>query len=149
MFRKTIVSAVGVLPAGPPTACGGGGTTPGADDRITMGFAQVGAGSGRRTANSRSIQEAAEAAGIDLRFSDARQKQENQIKALRSYSQQDVDVSAFSPVVEADGNTVLPGARRAQIPVIPTDRAVATEDESLYATFLGSDFVEEGRKVGE
>jgi len=116
--------------------------------KITLGFAQVGAESGWRTANTKSVQESAEAAGIDLKFSDAQQKQENQIKAIRSYIQQKVDVIAFSPVVESGWDTVLKEAKDANIPVILVDRAVDSEDESLYVSFIGSDFVEEGRKAG-
>ena len=96
-----------------------------------------------------SIQEAAEAAGIELKFSDAQQKQENQIKAIRSYIQQKVDVIAFCPVVETGWDTVLKEAKDANIPVILTDRAVDSKDTSLYKTFLGSDFVLEGKKAGE
>src|SRR3712207_671847 len=132
------------------TACGGdsGGGASGSDDgKITMGFAQVGAESGWRTANTKSIQETAEAEGVDLKFSDAQQKQENQIKAIRSYIQQKVDVIAFSPVVETGWDSVLQEAKRANIPVILTDRAVDSEDDSLYETFLGSDFVLEGEKA--
>ncbi|WP_449063408.1 ABC transporter substrate-binding protein [Planomonospora algeriensis] len=133
--------------------CGGGDTTAssgGADDgKITMGFAQVGAESGWRTANTKSIQESAKTAGIELKFSDAQQKQENQIKAIRSYIQQKVDVIAFSPVVESGWDNVLKEAQNAKIPVILTDRAVDSADTSLYKTFLGSDFVEEGRKAGK
>ena len=66
-------------------------------EALTLGFAQVGAESGWRTANTKSIQDSAAAAGVDLKFSDAQQKQENQIKAIRSYIQQKVDVIAFSP----------------------------------------------------
>jgi len=84
---------------------------------------------------------------IDLRFADAQQKQENQIKALRSFIAQKVDVIAFSPVVETGWDTVLQEAKAAKIPVILTDRSV-TADPSLYAGFIGSDFVEEGRKAG-
>ncbi|GIH62143.1 LacI family transcriptional regulator [Microbispora siamensis] len=114
-----------------------------------MGFAQVGAESGWRTANTKDIQESAKAAGIELKFSDAQQKQENQIKAIRSYIQQKVDVIAFSPVVESGWDTVLKEAQNAKIPVILTDRAVDSKDTSLYKTFLGSDFVEEGKKAGQ
>ncbi|HEX2131341.1 MAG TPA: ABC transporter substrate-binding protein [Actinophytocola sp.] len=132
-------------------ACGEGGSGGAAadDGTITMGFAQVGAESGWRTANTKSIKAAAEAAGIELKFSDAQQKQENQIKAIRSYVQQRVDVIAFSPVVETGWDTVLLEAQRADIPVILTDRAIDSDDASLYETFLGSDFVAEGRKAGE
>ncbi|MEV7805830.1 ABC transporter substrate-binding protein [Microbispora sp. NPDC088329] len=121
----------------------------GGDDKIVMGFAQVGAESGWRTANTKDIQESAKTAGIELKFSDAQQKQENQIKAIRSYIQQKVDVIAFSPVVESGWDTVLKEAQNAKIPVILTDRAVDSKDTSLYKTFLGSDFVEEGKKAGQ
>lgn len=116
---------------------------------ITLGFSQVGAESGWRSANTKSIQDSAKEAGYTLKFSDAQQKQENQIKALRSFIQQKVDVIAFSPVVESGWDTVLKEAKDAGIPVVLTDRAVDSKDTSLYVTFLGSDFVEEGRKAGQ
>jgi simple sugar transport system substrate-binding protein len=116
-------------------------------NRIVLGFSQIGAESEWRTANTESIKSAAQMMDIDLRFSDAQQKQENQIKALRSFIAQRVDVIAFSPVVETGWDTVLQEARAAKIPVILTDRAV-TADPSLYIGFIGSDFVEEGRKAG-
>lgn len=132
------------------TACGGSDDAGGgSEDGITMGFAQVGAESGWRTANTKDVQESAKDAGIDLKFTDAQQKQENQIKAIRSYIQQKVDVIAFSPVVESGWDTVLKEAKDAGIPVILTDRAIDSADTSLYTTFLGSDFVEEGKKAGE
>lgn len=133
------------------TASGGGGTESGGGggDAIVMGFSQVGAESGWRTANTKSVQSAAEKSGITLRFSDAQQKQENQIKAIRSFVQQKVDIIAFSPVVESGWDTVLKEAQNAKIPVILTDRAVDSQDTTLYKTFLGSDFVEEGKKAGQ
>ena len=153
--RALAAGAAAVLALG-LTACSndsdsGSGSTGGGggDEQIVMGFAQVGAESGWRTANTKSIQDAAKEAGVDLKFSDAQQKQENQIKAIRSYIQQKVDVIAFSPVVETGWDTVLKEAQDAGIPVILTDRAVDSADTSLYVTFLGSDFVEEGRKAGE
>jgi len=117
------------------------------DERIVLGFSQIGAESEWRTANTESIKAAAIISNIDLRFADAQQKQENQIKALRSFIAQKVDVIAFSPVVATGWDTVLMEARDAGIPVILTDRAVSS-DPSLYAGFIGSDFVEEGRKAG-
>lgn len=112
---------------------------------LTMGFSQVGAESEWRTANTASIREAAGKEGVNLKFADAQQKQENQVKAIRSFIAQRVDVIAFSPVVESGFETVLREAKAAKIPVILTDRAVNVNDKSLYTTFIGSDFVEEGR----
>ncbi|MEJ8856800.1 ABC transporter substrate-binding protein [Variovorax robiniae] len=120
-----------------------------AQNKIVLGFAQVGAESEWRTANTESIKSSAAAAGIDLKFSDAQQKQENQIKAIRSYIAQKVDVIAFSPVVESGWDTVLLEAKAAKIPVVLTDRSVNSKDTSLYVTFMGSDFTEEGRKAGK
>ena len=119
-----------------------------AQNKITLGFSQIGAESEWRTANTESIKSSAKEAGIDRKFSDAQQKQENQIKAIRSFIAQKVDVIAFSPVVESGWGTVLREAKAANIPVILSDRAVDEKDTSLWVTFMGSDFVEEGRKAG-
>ena len=152
MLKKTLIAASAIsLAALTLTSCGSDDASGSASDdgTITMGFAQVGAESGWRTANTKSIQESAEAEGIDLKFTDAQGKQENQIQAIRSYIQQKVDVIAFSPVVETGWDAVLQEAKAADIPVILTDRAVDSADTSLYKTFLGSDFVVEGEKAGQ
>jgi len=119
------------------------------DKKITLGFSQVGAESAWRTANTVSVKSAAKDAGINLKFSDAQQKQENQIKAIRSYIAQKVDVIAFSPVVESGWEPVLIEAKTAKIPVILTDRNIDVKDKSLYVTMIGSDFLEEGRRAGK
>jgi galactofuranose transport system substrate-binding protein len=119
------------------------------EGKITLGFSQIGAESEWRTANSESIKSAAKEAGIDLKFSDAQQKQENQLKAIRSFIAQKVDVIAFSPVVESGWEAVLKEAKAANIPVILSDRAVDVKDDTLWVTFMGSDFVEEGRRAGK
>ncbi|GLU31133.1 ABC transporter substrate-binding protein [Trinickia caryophylli] len=119
------------------------------DKKITLGFAQVGAESAWRTANTVSVKQAAKDAGINLKFSDAQQKQENQIKAIRSYIAQKVDVIAFSPVVESGWEPVLQEAKRAHIPVVLTDRNIDVKDKDLYVTMIGSDFLEEGRRAGK
>jgi galactofuranose transport system substrate-binding protein len=143
-----VLTACWVAGCGKSATAPGGAEGPGGAKAIVLGFSQIGAESEWRTANTNSIKSAAEAAGITLRFSDAQQKQENQIKALRSFIAQRVDVIAFSPVVETGWETVLREARQVGIPVILTDRAVDVSDDSLYVTFMGSDFVEEGRKAG-
>ena len=150
-MRKIIGVAAAAALLVAMTGCAGGGDGAGAgggDGDIVVGFAQVGAESGWRTANTKDIQAAFEEAGIELKFSDAQQKQENQIKAIRSYIQQGVDYIAFSPVVETGWDAVLNEAKAAGIPVVLTDRAVDSEDTSLYVSFLGSDFIEEGKKAG-
>ncbi|MEO8119926.1 MAG: ABC transporter substrate-binding protein [Rhodoferax sp.] len=141
--RRTLIAALAAAPlvvATPLSAL--------AQKKIVLGFSQIGAESEWRTANTNSIKETAAKAGIELKFSDAQQKQENQIKALRSFIAQKVDVIAFAPVVESGWDTVLKEIKAAKIPVILTDRSVDSKDTSLYVTFMGSDFTEEGRKAG-
>jgi len=136
VFNAVVISALALL-----------GSSAQADKKITLGFSQIGAESEWRTANTKSIKDAAQESGINLKFSDAQQKQENQIKAIRSFIAQKVDVIAFSPVVETGWEPVLREAKAAKIPVILTDRSVNVKDDSLWVTFMGSDFVEEGRRA--
>lgn len=123
------------------------GSADGGPNALVVGFSQIGAESDWRKANTDSIQSEATKRGIDLRFSDAQQKQENQIKAIRSFIAQGVDVIAFSPVVETGWEPVLREAKQAGIPVVLSDRLVDVSDESLYASFIGSDFIAEGRNA--
>ena len=138
--RRTVIAAL--IAAGLPIPAAF------AQGKIVLGFSQVGAESEWRTANTESIKSSAKDAGIELKFSDAQQKQENQIKAIRAFIAQKVDVIAFSPVVESGWGTVLQEAKAAKIPVILSDRAVNEKDDSLWVSFMGSDFVEEGRRAG-
>lgn len=117
---------------------------------ISVGFAQVGAESDWRTANSISIKKTfAESKGYDLLFEDARQMQENQIKSMREFIQQDVDYIVVAPVIEEGFETVLEEASRAKIPVIVIDRKVSVSDNNLYTTWIGSDFYLQGKKACE
>ena len=141
------LAACGSLLASCDRGSGGGGDKKADGKKIVVGFSQIGAESAWRTANTDSIKAEAAKRGIDLQFADAQQKQENQIKALRSFISQGVDVIAFSPVVETGWEPVLREIKKAGIPVILSDRAVDVTDDSLYVTFIGSDFVEEGRRA--
>src|SRR5687768_4621414 len=123
-------SAPTATPTTAPTAGASGTATPRpAGKKLVVGYSQIGAESAWRTANSESIKSEAEKRGIDLRFADAQQRQENQIKALRSFLQQRVDVIMLSPVVETGWEPVLREIKAANIPVILSDRRVATSDE--------------------
>lgn len=124
------------------------GPDSGGTRRLVVGFSQIGAESAWRTAETESIRAEAEARGVDLKFSDAQQKQENQIRALRTFILQKVDAIILAPVVETGWEPVLREAKRAGIPVVLVDRGVDVEDDSLYATLIASDFVEEGRMAG-
>lgn len=119
------------------------------EDRIVVGVSQLGSESGWRTANTESLQNAfTKQNGYFMIFQNARQKQDNQIKTIRSFISQRVDYIVFSPVVETGWETVLQEAKEAGIPVILMDRNVNIRDRSLYVTCVGSDFVEEGERAG-
>ncbi|MEA2709212.1 MAG: galactofuranose transport system substrate-binding protein, partial [Phycisphaerales bacterium] len=116
---------------------------------VTVGFSQIGAEGAWREAETTSIREEAQNRGVDLKFADAQQKQENQIKAVRSFIAQRVKAIVIAPVVETGWEQVLRDAKRAKIPVILVDRGISVKDDSLYTTLIASDFVAEGRMAGE
>ena len=119
-------------------------------DLITVGFAQVGAESDWRMANSESMKETfSEENGYELIFDDAQQKQENQIKAIRNFIQQEVDYIVLAPVTETGWDTVLQEAKDAGIPVITVDRMVDVSEDSLYESYVGGNFLLEGQKAAE
>ena len=115
---------------------------------LTIGFSQIGSESGWRAAETTVTKQEAEKRGIDLKFADAQQKQENQIKAIRSFIAQGVDAILVAPVVATGWDEVLEEAKDADIPVVLLDRTVDA-DKSLYLTAVTSDLVHEGRVAGE
>jgi simple sugar transport system substrate-binding protein len=119
------------------------------DDILTIGFSQIGAESSWRTAETESIKTTAEELGIDLKFSDAQQKQENQISAIRNFIAQGVDGIILAPRVETGWEVVLTEAKEAGIPVVLVDRGIDVSDDSLYFTEISSDFIFEGKEAGK
>src|SRR5208337_4979379 len=114
-----------------------------------VGFAQLGSESEWRTADTISVQDAiTNDPTLVMVYSDAQQKQENQIKALRTLIARKVDCIVFTALVETGYGPVLAEAQKAHIPVIMIDRDVAKEDQKYRLTIMGSDFVKEGEKVG-
>lgn len=162
-FKKGVALAAAALMVGMAfSGCAGGsnsttaanktvsqGAAGNGNKKIVMGFAQVGAESGWRTAETNSIKEIpTKNPNIDLKFSDAQQKQENQLKAVRTFIAQKVDIIAIDPVVSTGWDTVLKEAQQAKIPVIIVDRSVDASP-SLYSAFLGSDMEQEGMNAAK
>ena len=115
---------------------------------LTVGFSQIGSESGWRAAETTVTQNQAKERGIDLKFADAQQKQENQIKAVRGFIAQGVDAILIAPVVATGWDDVLKEAKEADIPVILLDRQIEAPD-SLYLTAVTSDQVHEGKVAGD
>ncbi len=115
---------------------------------LSIGLSQIGSESDWRMASTDSVQACFSAEnGYDLLFDDAQQKQENQLKAIREFIDQDVDYIVLDPCVETGWDSVLKEAKEAGIPVIVYDRRVEVEDESLYTAWIGSDFRLEGDRA--
>ena len=151
MYLLRLVLLCG-LPALTFTSCskreGDGGSASG-ERQLKVGFAQTGAESAWRTANTESMRAEAQKRGVDFKFADGQSKQENQIRALRSFIAQRVDAIVLAPIVETGWDPVLREAKQANIPVVIMDRKIQTNDPSLYTAFIGSDFYEEGRMAAE
>lgn len=115
-------------------------------EQTVVGIIQVGAESDWRVANTESMRSSfSERNGYRMLFEDARQKQENQIMALRKFIQQKVDYIILMPIEEYGWTSVLEDAKLAGIPVILVDRMVDVSDDSLYTAHVGSDFLAQGR----
>jgi galactofuranose transport system substrate-binding protein len=148
MKTRLVLSLAAALVALVPlfSSCSGGGE--GSAKQITIGFAQTGSESGWRNANTISVKDEAKKRNINLKFVDANSKVDNQRKALSDFIAQRVDLIMLEPL-EVDGwDSVLKDAKAANIPVIIGDRNVSAPGD-LYACFIGSDFVDEGKKAGE
>ena len=115
---------------------------------LDVGFSQIGSESGWRAAETTLTKQQAEKRGIDLKFADAQQKQENQIKALRSFIAQGVNAILHRPGCRHRLGRSAEEAKDAEIPVILLDRTVDASDD-LYLTAVTSDLVHEGNVAGK
>ena len=138
-MTKTLMSTVAALAISATAAMAEG---------ETVGFAQIGSESGWRAAETTLTKQQAEERGYQLQFSDAQQKQENQIAAIRSFIAQGVDAILLAPVVATGWDSVLEEAKEAEIPVVLLDRQVDSSDD-LYLTAVGSNLVHEGEVAGQ
>lgn len=127
-------------------ACGQRESSAQEERLIKVGFSQVGSESDWRMANTASMTAAlCEDDGYELIFDNAKQRQENQLRAIRNFIQQNVDYIVLAPIAESGWDDVLQEAAAAKIPVIIVDRQIDVEDENLYTSWVGSNFLEEGR----
>jgi len=117
-------------------------------ETMTIGFLQTGSEGGWRAANTASFKETAEQLGINLKFYDSQNDLAKQVAGFQQFIEDpEVNVIAISPLEAAGWEQVLKDAKAAGKPVILSDRRI-DGNEDLYVTFVGADFVEEGRKSG-
>jgi len=113
---------------------------------MVVGFIQTGSEGGWRAANTASFKETADQLGVTLKFYDAQNRLENQVSAFHQFNEDpDVNVIILAALETTGWDEVLKEAQAAGKTVVIEDRRIdASED--LYATYIGSDFAEEGRK---
>lgn len=121
---------------------------PGLASAETIGFSQVGSEGDWRPAFSANMRESAKEYGVELKFSNAQGKQEEQLRAVRAFIAQGVDAIIIAPVVVTGWDSVLKEAKEADIPVFLVDRDVDVKDKSLYVTRISADFNLEGKLAG-
>ena len=115
---------------------------------MTVGFLQTGSEGGWRAANTASFKETAEQLGLTLKFYDSQNDLAKQVAGFQQFIEDpEVDVIIMSPLEVTGWEQVLKDAAAAGKPVILSDRRI-DGFEDLYVTFIGADFVEEGRKAG-
>jgi galactofuranose transport system substrate-binding protein len=144
----SLLASAAVFSACNKSTDSGAGDTKGGKP-LVVGFSQVGGENAWRAAETTSIDEEAKKRGVTYKFSDAQNKQENQIKALHSFIDQGVDAIILAPYVETGWDQVLREVKQAKIPVILVDRGVKVDDDSLYTTLIASDFVAEGKMAAK
>lgn len=118
------------------------------EKKIILGFSQMGAECEWRSAYTKSIEEAVKKEGIELIINDAKQNKQNQLKSIRNFIMQKVDVIAFTPVFQDGWEPVLREAHNANIPVILMNGSI-NADSSLYTSLIGTDYYNEGSKSAE
>src|ERR1700726_665946 len=140
-LRKSLVAALAALTPAMATSAFAAS--------LTVGFSQIGSESGWRAAETSVSKSEAQKRNITLKIADAQQKQENQIKAIRSFVAQGVDAIFLAPVVSSGWDAVLKEAKDAKIPVILLDRDIDPSGKELYLTAVTSDSVHEGEVAGD
>jgi galactofuranose transport system substrate-binding protein len=152
MKRRTVTAAIGagiLVPSGLVWA-----ELPKLAKKPTykVGFAQTESNNPWRLAQTQSMQDEAKRLGFQLVYTDAAGSAAKQVADVRSMIAQKVDLIFLAPREEKPLVPAVKDAAKAGIPVILLDRNI---DQSLakagtdYVAFIGSDFIEEGRRVGE
>jgi galactofuranose transport system substrate-binding protein len=121
-------------------------------DTYKVGFAQTESNNPWRLAQTKSMQDEAAKRGWQMVYTDAAGSAAKQVADVNSMIAQGVDLIFLAPREEKPLIPAIMAAKGAGIPVILLDRNV---DQSLakagedYVAFIGSDFIEEGKRVGE
>jgi ribose transport system substrate-binding protein len=121
-------------------------------DRYKVGFSQMESNNPWRIAETKSFEDTAESCNWDLITTDAAGSAAKQVADVDSMIAQGIDVLFLPPREEKPLIPAVMKAKAAGIPTFLVDRSVdpnvATAGED-YVAFLGSDFIDQGRRVAE
>ena len=119
------------------------------DGKFVVGFSQMESDNPWRLAQTKSLRDEAAKRGYELVVTDAQGQTAKQVSDVEDLIARRVDLILLAPR-EFDGLTpALQAAKAANIPVILVDREAAGTAGQDFVTFLGSNFVEQGRRAAE
>jgi ABC-type sugar transport system substrate-binding protein len=129
---------------------GAGGASGGGAKKMRVGFSQTEEDGPWRIAETNSMRAEAAKRGYELVYTNARGATAQQVSDLEDIIAQRVDAIFLAPRESKGYEGPLQAAKQANIPVFLIDRELegpkAGED---YVTFIGSNFIEEGKRAGE
>ena len=129
------------------------GSLSGCDRRVTgrfvVGFSQMESNNPWRIAQTASLKAEAVKRGVDLVVTDAQGQTAKQVSDVEDLIARRVSLILLAPREFQGLAPALAAARAARIPVILVDREAAGTPGADYVTFLGSNFVEQGRRAAE
>ena len=103
-----------------------------------------------RIAETESIRSEAKKRNIkELVYTNANSQASKQISDIRDMIAQDVDAIIVAPLLEEGMDPALNAAKEAGIPVFLIDRETAGTPCEDYITFMGSDFLEQGKRAAD
>ena len=121
-------------------------------ERYKVGFSQMESNNPWRIAETESFQRTADECGWDLISTDAAGSAAKQVADVDSMIAQGIDVLFLPPREEKPLIPAVMKAKAAGIPTFLVDRSVdpnVAQAGRDYVAFLGSDFIDQGRRVAE
>jgi simple sugar transport system substrate-binding protein len=112
---------------------------------LVVGFLQTGSEGGWRAANTASFNETAAQLGLKLKFYDSQNDLAKEVAGFHQFNQDpEVNVIVLSALETTGWEELLTEAAQAGKMVIIQDRRIDAPD-TQFVTYIGADFVEEGR----
>ena len=102
-----------------------------------------------RTAETQSIKDEAAKKGVDLLYTNAQSDLNKQISDIKSLLDRGAKLLIVAPLNSDGLQPAFDAAKAKQVPVVTIDRKVTSQPCADYLTFIGSDFVEQGKRAAQ